>query len=384
MKNYLTSREKWLQRSKQAITVLICVWCFSIKGLAQQDFVVNLAGLDGVAITPDNIFSYTVQSPKTTSARVKGTIRYKTTGLFLSYTFTTSLQPGINTINKAFINPQWNFSSSSLRTLFNTYGVLPEGTYEYCVSVTPVNTLAESGSSSFDECLYHRQDGIFSINLIDPEDKAKLREYNPALSWIANYSFSTELKYRLRIAEIKQNQNPVNAVMRNQPLYDERNLVQNSVVYPVYAKPLEKNKRYAWTVDAYYNEILLGGAETWEFMIIEDTPLSNAAVTRSYVDVRRENGKTKLVFAGEMKLKYLLDERKTDILTLTLLDDNNKPMKFRPSELNVKYGDNRYSVNLKDSCNLKHNKAYLLDVDAKSGSHYAIPFRYLNPDYLVK
>lgn len=363
------------------IVLLACNPLISVRSSGQQDFVVNLAGLDGIPVTPDNIFLYTIQSPKSVSARVKGTIRYKSTGMFLSYTYTTSLQPGINSINKALISPQWDFSSSSLRTLFNTYGVLPEGTYEYCVAVMPVNALAESGNSSFNECLYHRQDGIFTINLIDPEDKAKLREYYPALSWIANYSFASELKYRLRVAEIKQGQNPINAIMRNQSLYDERNLMQNSMVYPVYAKPLEKNKRYAWTVDAYYNEVLLGGAETWEFMIVDDTAKKSLPANRSYIDIKRENGKTKLVFSGSMKLKYVLDNAPKEVLSLSIVNEEGKTMRLTNNELKAKYGDNRYVIDLKEACNLKHNQSYTLHVHGSLGIAYSIPFTYLNPDF---
>lgn len=353
----------------------------SIPVNAQQEFAVNMAFLDGVDITPDNILSYTVESPKATQVRIKGTIRYKNSGMYLSYSFTTNLLSGVNSINSASLNPQWDFSSASLRSLFTTYKVLPEGTFEYCVSVIPVNSSAESSNNIFDECLYHREDGIFSINLLEPDDKARLREYYPALSWVANYTFSSELKYRLRIAEIKQGQNPINAVMRNQPVYDERNLLQNSIVYPVYARPLEKNKPYAWTVDAYFNEILIGGAETWQFIIVDDTAVKTLPANRSYVDIKRENGKTRLVFAGRMKLKYLLENAPKDVLTLSLINENGKQMRLTTGELKAKYGDNRYILDLKEASNLKHNQQYTLKIQSGTGSTFSIPFTYLNPDF---
>lgn len=363
---------------------IIAVGLFPSICAAQQDFTVNLVQLDGISITPDNIFSYSIQSTKKTSANVRGTIRYKGSGMYLSYVFTVALQQGINAIDVSGINPQWDFSSSSLRNLFNTYKVLPEGTYEYCVSVTASNALAETNGGTFDECLYHREGGIFMINLVDPEDNAKLREYNPVLSWVANYSFASDLKYRVRVAEIKHNQNPVNAVMRNQPVYDERNLMQNSIVYPVYARPLEKNKPYAWTVDAYYNEILLGGAETWQFIIIEDTAVNMPAANKSYVDIKRENGKTQLVFAGSMKLKYLLDRKHNDVLDLNLLNEKKEPVKIKPDQLKAVYGDNRYLIDLKDSCSLRHNRDYTLQIKSATGETYFLPFKYLNPDFLIK
>ncbi len=375
-----------IRKSYLLLTMLLVSsgWLLPTRCGAQQGYMVNLSPLDGVSITPENIFNYSIQASKDATVNIRGTIRYKNSNLYMAYTLVYPLQQGMNSIDGGTVNPTWEFSSSSLRSLFTTHHVLPEGTYEYCVSVTAQGTPAEHNLGAENECLYHREDGIFSINLVDPEDKAKLKVYDPVLSWVANYSFASELKYRLRVAEIKHNQNPVNAVMRNQPVFDERNLLQNSMVYPVYAKPLEKNKPYAWTVDAYYNEILLGGAETWQFIIVDDTALNTPPANRSYVDIKRENGKTQLVFAGSMKLKYTLEKKHKDILDLKLLNDKKEPVAIRPGQLQVIYGDNRYQIDLKDSCSLKHNKDYTLQINSGSGETYFLPFKYLNPDLLIK
>lgn len=364
-------------RSIYVIVLLI----LSLIAHAQQQVLINMAPIDGMALTPTNIFGYTVQASGSSAVQVKGTLRYRNSGLSFSYSFNYQLQAGNNIIDKGLINPQWQFSSSSLRDLFFTYNTLPEGTYEYCVTVIPSSALPETQVTSFDECLFHRADGIFLINLIDPPNNAKLQEFNPALSWVANYTFVNELNYRIRVAEVKQGQNAVNAVMRNQPLYDEKNLVQNNIVYPVYAKPLEKNKYYAWTVDAYFRDILLGGAETWQFIIPEDTIKTTYPAMRSYIDIKRETGIGQIYILGELKLKYLLDKTKKDILTLQLLDDGNQAITLKPASLTAAYGDNRYELNLKEECNLKHLGSYKLVVTSQTGEQYTLPFKYLNPEY---
>jgi hypothetical protein len=239
--------------------------------------------------------------------------------------------------------------------------------------------LPESSVPPIEECLYHKSDDLFLINLIDPENNAKLHEYNPMLSWVANCSFSSQLTYRLRVADIKQGQNAINAVTRNQPVFEQKGLMQNSLVYPIFAKPLEANKYYAWTVDAYYRDILLGGSETWQFTIVEDTLPSKQPETRSYIDIKREQGLNKIVATGSLKLKYVLDDAKQDSLSLEILDANNKVCSLSPSKLAAVYGDNRYTLNLADSSALKHQETYHLKITTKTRHDYLVSFQYLNP-----
>src|SRR6185312_15919077 len=99
------------------------------------------------------------------------------------------LSAGLNIINKDIVHPKWQFSSPALQELFIQYKTLPEGTFEYCVSVNSSTRPLESSGGPSESCLYHRSDGVFLINLVDPSDNARLKEHNPMLSWIANYAF---------------------------------------------------------------------------------------------------------------------------------------------------------------------------------------------------
>ena len=373
------NRSGALRECSYAICWLLVV-TVSCASYAQQNIIINMAPIDGMAITPDNIFNYHIQCTGSGPVQVKGSIRYRNSSMSMSYSFPYTLRQGINIINIDDIHPQWQVSSTSLQELFFTYRVLPEGTFEYCVTVTPSNTLKENKNNIFDECLYHRSEDVFLINLIYPENKAKLLEYNPMLSWVANYSFSSELTYRIRVAEMKQGQNAANAVMRNQPIYDESNLMQNSIIYPVYAKPIEPNKWYAWTVDAYYKGLLLGGAACWQF-IIQDSIPPEVKTERSYIDIARETGTNHLTALGTLKLKYVLDERMNDSLYLELFNDQNQKCKLSTTSLNAKYGDNRYELDLKTGSNLKHLAPYTLIIRTKTNHEYKLPFQYINPDY---
>ena len=367
-----------------SLLLLLCFLLFTICASAQQNLLIDLSPVDGVNLTPDNILNFRLQAMGTSVGKVQitGTIRYRNSPQNFSYSFKYDLHSGMNTIDAGQAHPKWQFSSVALKELFFNYKTLPEGTYEYCVSVAPISSFGEVSATPFDECFYHRSEEAFLINLLEPENNAKLHEYTPMLSWVANYSFSNELTYRLRVAEIKQGQNPVNAVMRNQPVYDEKNLIQNSKVYPIYARPLVKDQPYAWTVDAYYKGILLGGAETWQFIIKDDSVQNGVPESRSYIDIRLENGKAIQYAAGQLKLKYLLEKIKSDTLVLSVLDLEGKEFSLKPNRLAAAYGDNRYILDFKSEMKLKHDHQYNLVIRSKTGEQFRLPFIYINPDFI--
>jgi hypothetical protein len=371
---------KYLQR-------LILVWLLlgHQSGFGQAEVFVNMAMVDGVDLTPDNAFNFQIQSglKQTSHSLITGTVKFRGSDLRISYRFEYDLRPGLNIIDASAIHPQYEYSSPALRELFVQYKKLPEGIYEYCVTVKPAYNVNEPvPGNSIEECVYHKSQDVFLINLVDPDNDAKLYEYNPMLSWSVNYPFASELKYRIRVTEIKQGQNTVVAINRNNPVYDEKGLMQLSQIYPVYAKPLVKNQPYAWTVDAYYKGILLGGAEPWKFTIIEDSLLSGISKDPSFIDVKRETGAYGLYAPGMLKLKYDLNDLKSDTLQLTLLDQDNKEVKMEPQGWPTIYGDNRLIINFHETNPLKHLKAYTLIITAQTGNIYRILFKYINPELI--
>jgi hypothetical protein len=353
--------------------------CLSGNSIAQTS-IVDLSAVDGVDITPDNIFNYTVQYTGTAPVEmlVKGVIHYRSSDLGLEYSFRTRLQPGINSFNSDKLSPQFQFSSSALKELFLIYKMLPFGTYQYCVTVG-ANGGGDGGTNGAGDCLYRKSEDQFMISLVDPENDAKLYEYNPVLSWIATYSFSDALTYKLRVAEIKEGQTTASAIARNNPMYAEKGLTQNSMVYPIYAKPLTLNQPYAWTVDAYYKGILLGGAEPWKFTIVEDTTIVVIERDQPHYEFNKHYGETTLHAIGELKLKYV-SEANADSLFMELFDAENVKVNVTLAPYLTQYDDNLFALDLLDK--LKHRKKYSLVVRNISGKTFTIPFIYYNPLYV--
>lgn len=349
-----------------------------------QQFLIDLSMVDGVDITPDNLFNFQVQSLSKTpaDATIKGTIRYRNSDLSISYWFTTRLQPGLNIFSKEKVNAQFQYSSGALKDLFQIYKILPYGTYKYCVEIGTPNGEGSFGGNS--ECLYRQSEDQFMITLIDPENDAKLYEYNPQLTWVATYSFSSALTYRVRVTEIKEGQNTASAINRNNPVYEEKNLLQNSIVYPVYAKPLKAFQPYAWTVDAYYKGILLGGAEPWKFTIVEDSLYEALPDESSYIDINIDNGSNRYYAVGNMKLKYSENDFLKNELKVKLFR-NGKEIKKSERTWSVNRGVNFQTYDLSD-LKLKHKEEFEVVIEFKNAksnhSNQSIKFKYVNPDFV--
>jgi len=370
---------------------IVCFFflAFSLSALpaglwAQENMIVNMAQVDGIDLSPDNIFNFQIMWGRSmsTPALIKGTIKFKGSDMNISYEFKYTLQPGLNLISANTVSPQFRFSSIALKELFEQYKRLPEGIYEYCVSVQPDSRTGETAVSVFSECVYHKAQDVFLINLLDPEDNARIYEYNPMLSWTANFPFLSALSYKISIAAMKKGQNAVTAITRNNPIYEEKNLMQMNLVYPVFAKPLEKDQYYAWTVKAYYKGLLLGGAETWKFKIVEDSMLVAISKDPSYVDIKRESGRYSLYAPGILKLKYQLDDLRTDSLSLVLYDSKQKVVKLKTTTLQAVNGDNRFIIDFKEEQPLKHMKSYLLLIRSQGGQEYKVLFKYVNPELI--
>lgn len=345
---------------------------------------VDMSMVDGIELNPDNVFNYRInnQKGKTVQAEVTGRLHYRRSALMFTYKYTVSLQPGITTISRNTIpSPAWSFSDNGLKELFFNYGKLPEGTYEYCVSVVLKNTGETVPSADPDACVYQTVNDIFLINLIDPENDAKIHEYNPMLSWVVNYPFASELTYRIRVAELKQGQNAQNAITRNNPMYEDSHVMATGTVYPVTARPLVKFQPYVWTVDAYYKGILLGGSEVWKFTIIDDSELKAVSVDQSYYEFEKHNGDTRLYAVGQLKLKYVC-ELNTDTLQLKLFDGSGTEVPLPNKSMPLVLGDNRLVLEIQDKINLKHKEKYQLSITRGDKRMFLVPFTYINPLFL--
>ena len=364
------------------LCLLLCCTAHFVQ--AQQRMVLNLGMVDGVELSKTNLFVYQVVSALNSSrtGTLQGQIRYRNMPYTVSYTMDVTIQPGMNNIRESASRARMSYSTGSMKELFEQYGKLPEGIYEYCVTLTLNGSGAgEVSKETYQECVYGRGTDLFLINLVDPEDKARLYEYNPMLSWTVNYPFASALNYKLKVVELKEGQNAINAVKRNNPLYEEKGLMQLSQTYPVYAKPLQLNHTYAWTVDAYYKDILLGGAEAWTFTIVEDPLLKAVPKEVSYYDFAKHIGETKLYAIDTLKLKY--DTRTAnDTLRLTFVKQGAKGKVVHEKQYPLLIGSNYIALPLEEYGRFLHNQQYVVYIKNGKGAEFEVPFLYIKSIFL--
>ncbi len=361
------------------ITFLLFV--FNINLNAQGSFTIQLYALEGQTLSKANLMNYQINNHSSQNEQVivKGQLLFKGTKHKINYQYNKTLKPGINQLESSTTSVQYTFSSTSLKKLFDEHGKLPNGELSYCITLEKLN--GESIISGAEECIYSENADNFLINLMEPEDNAKISELYPMFSWMVNSNLISQLTYNIRVAEIKEGQNQVNAIMRNRPVYEQKGLRFLTQNYPVTAKQLEYFQPYAWTVDAYYKDILMGSAETWRFVIINDSLMAGVPKETYYLDVKKESGGNKIYAIGTLKLKYVLEEYNADQLTLSLFN-NGDEIKLKDSKLISKRGDNRYEIDFTDFPKLKHLKNYNLKIENLRGEKYSILFQYINPDFV--
>ena len=372
---------------KCASGLLLLLLLTLVNRAAAQDFIVNTAPLEGLDITPENMLGFQVQSTATSDVpcKIEGSMVFRSGGHFIKFSFLTSIRPGLNQFDPQVIHINPSYSSAALRELFTIHKLLPQGTYKYCITLVPNVGISEvAGGLHMNDCIYKQSKDLFSLTLIDPEDDAKLYEYNPMLSWVATYPFVNELTYRIRVAEIKQGQNTVNAIARNNPVYSENNLMSNSIVYPVYGKALRALQPYAWTVDAYYKGILLGGAEPWKFTIVEDTVRKTKVGDVSYLDINSDDGNNRYGVPGQIKVKYSENDFLQNELKIKLLKDGKELKRF-DEVWPVTHGENFATYDISE-LRLRDKEEFEMQIEYKNTKStqkiQEIKYIYVNPDFL--
>lgn len=351
-----------------------------------QNIIVNAAPLEGLDITPDNMWGFQVQSlsNEAVNCKIEGRLVYRNSNHAIKFNFYHKLQPGLNSFDPGMINPTWSYSSSALRELFNDHKVLPQGTYQYCIAVTPNVTKSEYlGGSIVEDCIYKQSKDMFSITLLEPGNNDTIYEYNPMLTWVATYPFLNELTYKVRVAEIKEGQNTENAIVRNNAIYSENNIMPSSIIYPIYAKPLKAHQPYAWTVDAFYKGILLGGAQPWRFVISEDSLFKTLPKESSYIDVNIDKGVNLYYAVGTVKLKYSENDFLQNELTVKFMH-NGKEMKVDDAIWAIARGVNYKVYDITHA--LRHNQEFDVVIEFKNTrstkTKQEIKFKYVNPDFV--
>ncbi len=127
-------------------------------------------------------------------------------------------------------------------------GSIPAGQYIICVEAVE----EFSGEALSKECILHEVLHPSAPRLLVPADGALLYEEYPVFNWLPPMPLPVEadLRYRLKVVELLDGQNPHEAMESNPAWYLEEEGFSPQLIYPLDARELEEGRMYAWQVQA--------------------------------------------------------------------------------------------------------------------------------------
>ena len=177
-----------------------------------------------------------------------GTLTEQNAGLIAAATTSNiNLPPGVKIvrvnelepISIDYPNPDPIYRESLIRT-----GNLPSGNYEICVYVRFANT---NNNCGFD-CIQHNIEMIPAPTLISPNDDETIINKRPLFTWMQALRPGVDVKYKIKIVEVRENQSPENAMQTNPSWFEEKEIRNRIYQYPVSAREFEDSSKYAWQV----------------------------------------------------------------------------------------------------------------------------------------
>ncbi|MFA5805876.1 MAG: hypothetical protein WC879_14660 [Melioribacteraceae bacterium] len=177
-------------------------------------------------------------------------LKEKTTGIQVE----SKLRSVVISGSKSFSFSDFNLAGITYRNtkLQDAYGKnmnAPDGNYTICVSVKN-----ERGEEVAGDCIDQTIETLIpedvSPQLISPANGSKLNVNQPILfTWmLPSIKSGADINYKLKVVEILGNQSPSEAVKLNPAMVEKNDIRTTMLQYPLSAKKIEKNKKYAWTV----------------------------------------------------------------------------------------------------------------------------------------
>jgi hypothetical protein len=131
-------------------------------------------------------------------------------------------------------------------------GSIPAGIYIICVEVVH----RESGEVLSKDCVEHEVLHPSDPQLLMPANEALVFEDHPVFNWLPPMPVPIEqvIRYRLKVVEVLNGQNPYEAIESNPSWYIEEDGLAPLMVYPLDARPFEPGAIYAWQVQAHTDD----------------------------------------------------------------------------------------------------------------------------------
>ncbi|MBL7127801.1 MAG: hypothetical protein ISS16_02330 [Ignavibacteria bacterium] len=274
---------------KQLLIPIIVFFC--ISSTYSQDLVtVNIQQPPPNQLHIEHLWKITLNntSMDVLDVYLYGTLTEQNAGLIVTAkTSSINLHPGVRNVNVHelepitvdYPNPDPRYKETLIRT-----GNLPGGDYEVCIYVRLVSNNNNVGS----DCIQQNIEIMPAPALISPGNGENLN-IRPLFTWMQAVKPGTDVRYKIKIVEVKERQSPEIAMQTNLAWFEQYNIMTRVFQYPLSAEEFIDGSKYAWQItslDFFGNPIGEndGKSEIWSFSTITELEEKNSLAVSFRLD----------------------------------------------------------------------------------------------------
>jgi hypothetical protein len=125
-------------------------------------------------------------------------------------------------------------------------GSLPDGNYTICLYAKQTETNEELGNDCIDQEITIESEA--EITLLTPDNKIQIGADEPVIFSWAVLGGKSEGPYKIKIVEIKGDESPDNAILKNKAFFEKEDIRMTTFQYPSSAPKFKEGKTYAWQI----------------------------------------------------------------------------------------------------------------------------------------
>ncbi len=354
--------------------LIICVSTISLHAQISISFnpVINGQSIEGLRY---------VQIINSAQEDVKASITIRVTeqskgSVLIMILHAVPLARGVNFINApSFSSGKISFYNNSTAQLISQTGKFPEGEYEYCYEVEITDSKTQWTPSFFENCFSQSISPMTPLLLINPPDEEKDCNTRPSFLWQLPFPLPAGSQSRLVLTELKEEQDPADAINFNIPILNEGAIPGNQLQYPSSAPALKDTKKYAWQVIVYYGKTILKRSEIWIYEV-KCTEMIKAPADDGYREINvGEDGN---YYVTEQLLRFSFNNSYNGGPLNYSISPTASPAQFIKGlpELKMQPGLNKFDIDLSEIRDFKRGQEYTLKIFLNNNTVLKLRFIY--------